>query len=832
VRYISLCSGVEAASMAWLPLDWECVACAEFDDYPSAVLAAKFPDIPNLGDVTKVDWKKYHGAADLVIFGSPCFPAGTLVLTDKKLTPIEDIKPGDMVLTHKNRYRKVLNVGSHVADTVVLKGQGHYGLECTPNHPFYSCEKSRVWNGDEKVYNSLLSDPEWTAASDMRGRMWLNLTGDVGCCDIPPLRLRGDTQDRVLDEAFFYFVGRWLGDGWISQHKRLGRKNSVMKRTFVCCAHDLADFLEERLIETGLTFTRSRERTTTRFACSSQCLYDWMYENFGKSSAGKHLPSWVFSMPVELREALFLGYVDSDGTAVAGGSRTSSVSRELTVGMKMLVSGIGYASSVVRVVNSRSECRIEGRVVKERPYYTQTYYSSSRSAVVSDDGFWGRVRKVLPGHSNVTVYNLEVEEDNSYAADGIAVHNCQSFSVSGLRQGLDDPRGQLMLECLAACRDIDPEWVVFENVPGLLSADKGRCFATFLNAVAILWPDGGAAWRCLDAQWFGVAQRRRRVFAVINTRDWRRAAEVLLDENCLRGNPPTRGETWKDAPANVGRGAEGSGEPRAYGVRTGQTSSNGWGVQEELTHTIGAADKDAVVYDEECLTPWDVQSRRVFTEEAKWPSLYAGEGGGHGYVIRDDEERVNCFKWFAGAKARSMPAYEDGTTPTLTNSDSHQPAVAFAQNQRDEVRLIGGDGDIAGTVQSQVWGNHKNETLICQPKVMASGQANAEVATDMCPTIAARNYKDPPILVTDPIVIDRAAYNQGQNAQYPPHRADRPDGHAGGEVAARDSVLLSNGQDIVGALCARDYKGVGSQFVYEGKVILQVKDGVDGRKRE
>ena len=68
---------------------------------------------------------------------------------------------------------------------------------------------------------------------------------------------------------------------------------------------------------------------------------------------------------------------------------------------------------------------------------------------------------------------------------------CQSYSISGLRKGLDDPRGQLMLACLAACRDIDPEWAVLENVPGLLSADRGRCFETFLNAVAILWPRGG-----------------------------------------------------------------------------------------------------------------------------------------------------------------------------------------------------------------------------------------------------------------------------------------------------------------------------------------------------
>lgn len=128
---------------------------------------------------------------------------------------------------------------------------------------------------------------------------------------------------------------------------------------------------------------------------------------------------------------------------------------------------------------------------------------------------------------------------------------CQSYSIAGLRKGLDEPRGQLMLEFLAACRDIDPEWIVAENVPGLLSSGRGGDFKTFLEAVAILWPRGGVAWRILDSQWFGVAQRRRRVFAVINTRDWRRAAEVLLDEHCLRGNTPTRDEAREAAATNA-----------------------------------------------------------------------------------------------------------------------------------------------------------------------------------------------------------------------------------------------------------------------------------------
>lgn len=69
---------------------------------------------------------------------------------------------------------------------------------------------------------------------------------------------------------------------------------------------------------------------------------------------------------------------------------------------------------------------------------------------------------------------------------------CQAFSIAGLRKALDDPRGQLMLEYLRACAEIDPEWIVWENVPGVLSAERGRAFQSLLEAVAELWPDGGS----------------------------------------------------------------------------------------------------------------------------------------------------------------------------------------------------------------------------------------------------------------------------------------------------------------------------------------------------
>ena len=492
MKYISMCSGIEAATVAWQELGWRPVAFAEIDEFPSAVLANRFPDVKNLGDITKVDWNAYHDAADVVVAGFPCFPAGTLVLTDKKLVPIENIKCGDKVLTHKNRWRKVTGVGSHKADTIILKGQGTSGIECTPNHPFYASKKLFAWNNNRRSYDRYLSTPEWISANDMCGRMWKNMSGCTNDeSEIPRFRMRGHAHDYEFSEAFFYFIGRWLGDGWASSHKRPERMNSFIKQVFVCCAHNLGDDLQSRLEETGLLFTRIEVRTTTQFCCSSQPLYDWVVRNFGKGAGGKYLPSWALSMPVEYREALFLGYIDSDGTHYGNNVKSSSISKPLTIGMKMIAAGIGYPSGVVRVKNKRKECRIEGRLVNERPYFCQTYYSSPRSAVICEDGFWGLVRKTLPGNKNVLVYNLEVEEDHSYTADGIAVHNCQSYSIAGLRKGLADPRGQIMLECLTAIHRINPEWVVLENVPGILSSHRGRDFKTLLDAVAILWPGGG-----------------------------------------------------------------------------------------------------------------------------------------------------------------------------------------------------------------------------------------------------------------------------------------------------------------------------------------------------
>lgn len=122
---------------------------------------------------------------------------------------------------------------------------------------------------------------------------------------------------------------------------------------------------------------------------------------------------------------------------------------------------------------------------------------------------------------------------------------CQSFSVAGLRAGLDDPRGSLMLVYLAIARRYRPRWLVWENVPGVLSADDGRAFGSLLGGLAEL--GYGFAYRVLDAQYFGLAQRRKRVFVVGHLGDWHRAAAVLFERASLSGHPAPRREAGQDA---------------------------------------------------------------------------------------------------------------------------------------------------------------------------------------------------------------------------------------------------------------------------------------------
>ena len=256
---------------------------------------------------------------------------------------------------------------------------------------------------------------------------------------------------------------------------------------------------------------------------------------------------------------------------------------------------------------------------------------------------------------------------------------CQSFSIAGTRTGLDGASG-LMWEYVRAVRELRPRWVVWENVPGALSSSDGRDFGCLLEALDDL--GYGLAWRVLDAQFFGVAQRRRRLFLVGSLGD-QRASEVLFESESLR---------WDHPSSRAKRQA-------LTGPAQGDAGGAGGG---------GG-----------CLTPWDVQSRRIHDCDHAWPALYAGEGGGHGYVALTarmgtggnqvpliHEPDTYCLH----NTGFGSDVDEDVSGTLLASDVNHPKAVAFLPNAGGRARSIALGEELSPTLKTD-----HNPAVACLP---------------------------------------------------------------------------------------------------------------------
>lgn len=554
-----------ASALAGIEPIW----ASEIAPFPVRVTTKRFPNMKHYGDVSKINGAKVP-PVDIITFGSPCFPAGTLVLTNEGYTDIEAIEVGDKVLTHTGKWQTVTDIGSKLGETVLVKGN-HYGLECTPNHPIY-CKQD-----DGTV--------EWIPAENVAGLRWATPNKSAFCPMPIPTNTARQTAFPKITRDLFYFIGRWLGDGWVRDSQRSGRPEGQHWATiYICDSVSKENELKEMVKKIAPRYSVEYCRSIVKVKFQGQVFCRWLTENFGKGASNKKLPAWVFSLDNEYREALLKGIFDSDGYEMRDNHwKISTVSKKLAYGIRLLGETQGFSTTIFKTNVPAKGC-VEGRIVNQKDYYTVALTKAKqRRNEIDEIHSWYQVRSVKATGEVKRVYNLTVENDNSYIADGIIVHNCQDLSLAGRRAGIEGEKSGLFYEAVRVINEMrlaygKPRYIVWENVYGAFSSNGGEDFRLVLDEIArikrpsfvtprcekwensgeILADDFSIAWRGLDAQYWGVPQRRKRVFLVADF-DGRGASKILFESEGVSGYSASRFRAWqRDTQSAEGRTGEAS----------------------------------------------------------------------------------------------------------------------------------------------------------------------------------------------------------------------------------------------------------------------------------
>lgn len=374
---------------------------------------------------------------------------------------------------------------------------------------------------------------------------------------------------------------------------------------------------------------------------------------------------------------------------------------------------------------------------------------------------------------------------------------CQDLSIAGKRAGLAGARSGLYMEQIRIIKEmrerdmasgrtgefVRPRYMVWENVPGAFSSNGGKDFAAVLEeAIRIAEPEapdievpekgwntwggyhdemGGrwsVAWRVLDAQHWGVPQRRRRI-ALVADFGGDTAWEILFERQSMSGYPAESGAAGESLAASAESGAayavrirggcDGGGKgalvqteksgtikagndqtlfcPQGNAIDRADTAGcNGKGWREDVSYTLNTIDRPAVCAGANCLTPWDSQSKRVYSEAGVMPTLQAGENSGQ------NQEAVLCagFKLGNSEQARSI-GYAEEQAPTLNaECGGNKPAVLCLNDQGGS--MMGVSHDVSGTLRAQEHGH--------QPSILDMSHA-CDVIRDcgeVAPSLQAR----------------------------------------------------------------------------------------------
>ena len=360
ITALSLFNGISglhlALDRAEIPINK--VYYSEIDKFANQVTEHHYPNDIALGDVTKwEDWDIDWSSIDLVSAGFPCFTKGNSVLTQDGYKDISEIVIGDVVMTHKNRWKAVTNTFAKVNKVYKVKAQGLLETLTTEEHPFLVSEMTRV--DGKRVF----STPNWVEVKNLKSNHFV--------C-YPKILKEVNELNITKDEA--YIIGRYIADGHTSKHKRkeVGRENQrYWNLSLSVGSHKIPTTPIKHCIN-------KHTKNTTRMVFSNKRLVEIAEKYCGCGAVNKFIHPSLLELPKDILEELVNGILDGDGSCKDGVYKLTSVSKELIMSLNLAIMKLyAVVGSVVYTKRPKTTI-IEGRTVNQRDTYTISFTKDVR----------------------------------------------------------------------------------------------------------------------------------------------------------------------------------------------------------------------------------------------------------------------------------------------------------------------------------------------------------------------------------------------------------------------------------------------------------------------
>ncbi len=513
---------------------WELVNFCEFDKYATKSYCAihNVDESKNLGDITKVDENELDDF-NMICGGSPCFVEGTLVLTELGYKPIEEIEIGDVVYTKEKRWKKIKRIGSDGEKEICsIAAMGMLPIECTLNHPFWIKHKCRKWNNNIRRYEYYLSDAEKVYAANLTTNDFIGI----------PIISDKDNELYKISDELLWLLGRFVADGVISDSE-----------VILSIGMDkISDFDRISIYHRIYKHTKSCYRVV--FNKTSELYHFVSKYNFGKGAINKNIPVEILELPKEKLKIFLDGYWSGDGCSIKDTviRQATTISRKLALMLVLAVQKVYSTGCKVYFDKRPDRCEIEGRIVNQNDTYMVRFLTENlkSSFFVENDFVWYPIKNIKKEGLKKVIYNIEVEDDHTYIANGATVFNCQDFSVAGKQKGsvwtckdcgeeynpltvhwskrdccpncgsknIEKTRSSLLVEYLRVVRANKPNFGIYENVKNIVGKQfKDTTFKLFTDELEEYGYN--VYWKVLNAKNYGIPQNRERVYLLFIKKD-------------------------------------------------------------------------------------------------------------------------------------------------------------------------------------------------------------------------------------------------------------------------------------------------------------------------